>query len=46
MKEALEQFGEYVCSQTLAKEISQAEELDGTEVEWKDSTIKIAVEKV
>lgn len=46
IKEALEQFGEYVCSQTLAKEISQAEELDGTEVEWKDSTIKIAVKKV
>ncbi len=47
VEEALQEFGGYVCSQTLAEGISFEESPAGAaEVEWEDSTLKIAVAKV
>ena len=46
--ESLEKFSDYVCSQTLAKKISLADEIAGSaDIEWDESgTIKIKVEKI
>jgi isoleucyl-tRNA synthetase len=46
--ESLEKFSDYVCSQTLAKKISLADEIAGSaDIEWDEGgTIKIKVEKI
>ena len=44
LQEALERFGGYVCSQTLAREIRfEDNPADATEVEWEEGTLAIAV---
>jgi isoleucyl-tRNA synthetase len=44
--EALQNYKEYICNQTLAKDIVLDEKVDGTEIEWDESTLKIKVAKV
>ncbi|MBR0499561.1 MAG: isoleucine--tRNA ligase [Bacteroidales bacterium] len=47
LQEALERFGGYVCSQTLARGIRFMENPEGAvEVEWEDGTLAIAVVKM
>ena len=44
LQDALEQFGGYVCAQTLARDIRFEENPSGAvEVEWEDGTLAIAV---
>ena len=44
LQEALESFGNYVCAQTLARDIRfEAEPAGAVEVEWEDGTLAIAV---
>ncbi|MBR5056875.1 MAG: class I tRNA ligase family protein, partial [Bacteroidales bacterium] len=46
VEDALSQFGNYVCEQTLAVSIDFSDSPEnGTEVEWEDGTLKISVEK-
>ena len=44
LESALERFGDYVCAQTLAREIRFVDHPEGAvEVEWEDGTLAIAV---
>jgi len=44
--EALQNYKEYICNQTLAKDIVLDEKVEGTEIEWDESTLRIKVAKV
>ncbi|MCR5014865.1 MAG: isoleucine--tRNA ligase [Bacteroidales bacterium] len=46
VEDALSQFGNYVCEQTLALSVDfQADPKNAQEVEWEEGTLKISVEK-
>jgi isoleucyl-tRNA synthetase len=46
VRDALSQFGNYVCEQTLALSVDfQADPKNAQEVEWEEGTLKISVEK-
>lgn len=45
--DALKEFKQYICNQTLAKEINLAGNIDNyTEIEWEEGVLKIKVERV
>lgn len=44
--EALQNYKEYICNQTLAKDIVLDENVEGAEIEWDETTLKIKVTKV
>ena len=47
LQEALESFGSYVCTQTLARSLRfETDPAGATEVEWEDGTLAIAVVKL
>ena len=47
LQEALERFGDYACTQTLARSIRFEDHPEGAvEVEWEDGTLAIAVARL
>ena len=43
--EALKYYKEYICNQTLAKDLILDPNIDGTEIEWDGGTLKIKAER-
>lgn len=47
IKDALNEYKEYICGQTLANELTLVEGLkDGFEIEWEEKTLHIVLERV
>jgi isoleucyl-tRNA synthetase len=43
--EALKYYKEYICNQTLAKDLILDPNVDGSEIEWEEGTLKIKAER-
>jgi len=43
--EALKYYKDYICNQTLAKDLILDPNIDGTEIEWDEGTLKIKAER-